>query len=322
MLLIVTNRADPHADEVIRRLHANNIAVFRLNTEGITSDYQISLNVDSVGNWNGLIVDELGRELILSKLKVAWIRRPEVAFGKPIDGISRFILSEVKALLACLYSIPTITFINENFDAARAKTKFQQLIHASQAGVRVPRTIITNSPEAAAAFVKESASALIVKSVYTSNFDHEATKHGVFSRKISSKDLLEKIDLVANCPTQIQDYIDKQFELRVTVIGERAFAVKIDSQANDLTKVDWRKFTLINPHSVFELPKRISDFCVEFIRGQKLVYGAIDFIVDNNDDFIFLENNPSGQYLWLEELTGVDITGELVRLVADIVVCG
>jgi len=39
-----------------------------------------------------------------------------------------------------------------------------------------------------------------------------------------------------------------------------------------------------------------------------LRYGAFDFIVDKSGDYFFLECNPSGQWLWLEKVTDVNIS--------------
>ena len=39
-----------------------------------------------------------------------------------------------------------------------------------------------------------------------------------------------------------------------------------------------------------------------------LNYGALDFIVTPNDEWYFLELNSMGQFLWIEDLTGLDIS--------------
>lgn len=44
-----------------------------------------------------------------------------------------------------------------------------------------------------------------------------------------------------------------------------------------------------------------------------LSYGAIDFIVTKNNEWIFLEINSFGQWLWIEDLTGLDISGGFAR---------
>lgn len=138
--------------------------------------------------------------------------------------------------------------------------------------------------------------------------------HGIPSRKIGKNDFSDYYQNIAYCPTQLQEYVEKAFELRVTIIGEKVFAVKIDSQLNEETKIDWRLHTKMNPHSVFQLPLNIEKFCLDFIQEQGLLYGAMDFIVTPNNEYVFLENNPFGQYLWLEIETGIPLTEEMTNL--------
>lgn len=158
---------------------------------------------------------------------------------------------------------------------------------------------------------------MLVKVVYTGNVERDGIKQGLSSKKVSRDQLSELCDLVKNAPVQLQDYVEKAFELRITVVGTRVFAVKIDSQLNEATKVDWRRFTAMNPHSAFRIPAKVADFCRTFIKEQRLVYGAMDFIVDTTGEYVFLENNSSGQYLWLEKETSVPITEALVDLFVE-----
>lgn len=317
MLLVVTNKADPHADELIRRLSSQNISVFRLNTEDFLRNYTMNLQVSFPEGWGGYIIDELGRELRLHELKVAWIRRPEYPFDSLDNEIAKFVNAEVRALLACLYAIPSIRFINETFDAARAKTKFQQLILAVQLGVHVPRTIMTNNPLEIAKFAENANGDILVKPIYTSNYSRNGSNHGILSKRLSRNELEEIVHLAKNAPTQVQDYIEKDFELRITVVDNEVFAVRIDPQKEESTRTDWRTNTLANPHFKFDLPENVVTFCKQFLTRQKLVYGAFDFIVDPNGVYYFLENNPSGQFLWLETQTGVEITEALLTYICS-----
>lgn len=312
MLLIVTNKQDPHADEVIRRLSDREVAVFRLNTEDILTKYSVSLSIDIDGEWAGVITDELDRSVHLHRLRAAWIRRPEFPFENPSDGTQAFIASELRALMSCIYALPDVQFVNEVFESQRSKTKFQQLLLATRMGIKVPRTLITNDAARASTFAEKAAGDIAVKSVHTSNFEREGVRQGTQTKRVDQCDFLNLAGLAANAPVQIQDYIDKAYELRVTVVGDKVFGVKIDSQINEETKVDWRPMTLLNPHSYIDLHKDIEDFCRQFVAQQGLVYGAMDFIVTPSGNHIFLENNPSGQYLWLEDETDAPITDSLV----------
>lgn len=44
-----------------------------------------------------------------------------------------------------------------------------------------------------------------------------------------------------------------------------------------------------------------------------LNYGAIDFILDKNENYVFLELNPEGLWGWLDILANTSITKKLVE---------
>jgi len=55
-------------------------------------------------------------------------------------------------------------------------------------------------------------------------------------------------------PCFFQEYIDKAFELRVHVIGDRVLTCKIESQKSELAKTDWRRYDIANtPHYPYSL---------------------------------------------------------------------
>ncbi len=110
----------------------------------------------------------------------------------------------------------------------------------------------------------------------------------------------------------LQPYIEKQFEVRVTCVGTKLFACRIDSQASDQTRVDWRHYGSHHVNHVpWSLPPGLADRIIRFMSYCRLAYGAIDLIVSPTGQIVFLEVNPSGQYLWLEHLTGLPITGAI-----------
>ena len=49
------------------------------------------------------------------------------------------------------------------------------------------------------------------------------------------------------------------------------------------------------------------------------IYGSviIDFIVDESGKWIFLEVNPNGQWLWLEQILQIDISKYIVNFLIE-----
>ena len=64
----------------------------------------------------------------------------------------------------------------------------------------------------------------------------------------------------------------------------------------------------------FELPNEIVQKCLALTKKFGLNYGAIDLILTKEDQYIFLEINCGGQYLWVEEITKQPITASVCRL--------
>jgi glutathione synthase/RimK-type ligase-like ATP-grasp enzyme len=58
----------------------------------------------------------------------------------------------------------------------------------------------------------------------------------------------------------------------------------------------------------------VQERCVRLIERLELCYGAIDMILTPDGRYVFLEINPSGQYLWIEMETGLPISAAICDL--------
>ena len=78
---------------------------------------------------------------------------------------------------------------------------------------------------------------------------------------------------------------------------------------DDKGKIDWRQgYDYGLKQEIVEIPESIKQFCIAFLKEIHLNFGCFDFIVTPNNDYIFLECNPNGQWLWIELATGYDIS--------------
>jgi glutathione synthase/RimK-type ligase-like ATP-grasp enzyme len=106
----------------------------------------------------------------------------------------------------------------------------------------------------------------------------------------------------------------KKYDVRVIVVGKKVFTTLIHSQDNEETKTDWRNGENILEHTKAVLPKSIERKCIKLLKILKLQFGAIDFIMGKENNFIFLEINPNGQWARIEKQTGYKISDEIVNL--------
>src|SRR5207249_969990 len=115
-----------------------------------------------------------------------------------------------------------------------------------------------------------------------------------------------------------QSYVPKHVELRITVVGQLVFAAEIHSQESNHTRYDWRQYDFYEtPYFVHKLPSAVASRCVQLVERLGLCYGAIDMILTPDERYVFLEINPNGQYLWVEEATGLPISEAICNLLMD-----
>jgi glutathione synthase/RimK-type ligase-like ATP-grasp enzyme len=197
---------------------------------------------------------------------------------------------------------PNAWWVNTKDAATRANAKLLQLKLASECGMTIPTTLCSNDPQDIRYFLlKHEANGVIYKPLCT-NFWFEEQQI-----KISHTTKLSFLELPTNkvlqtTPGIFQQEIKKKHELRVTCFGDYIVAAKLDSQEHVEGKVDWRAIPegkmQVEPYI---LPATLEEQIRQFMQKMGLVFGAIDFIVNEDNDYIFLEVNEQGQFLWLED---------------------
>ena len=117
------------------------------------------------------------------------------------------------------------------------------------------------------------------------------------------------------CPVFLQEYIEKIYDVRLTIVGNQIFACKIDATQSDAGRVDWRAYDLANtPHTSYYLPKNIAEEINNICIQLKLDYATKDICVNRTGDYYLLDINPFGKYLWIEHAIGAPITDAIAHL--------
>lgn len=89
--------------------------------------------------------------------------------------------------------------------------------------------------------------------------------------------------------------VEKKYEIRSFFIDNKFYSMAIFSQTDEQTKIDFRKYSN-NRNEPYKLPFDIENKLKSLFKKLDLNTGSIDLIVDKNDNYIFLEINPVGQY--------------------------
>lgn len=208
-----------------------------------------------------------------------------------------------------------IPFFNEVAPTARSSGKVFQCVVARRVGLRTPEEYSGDNPDRARAFAESiwaSGFEVCTKAVAAKNLllsGQRLTRYTEKLQRFQVDDLKE----LSGCPLIFQNFLQKAYELRVTVVGDHVLACRIDSQkAGGDTAIDWRNYNIPRtPHQQYQLPPDIAARLLEFHRVTGLRYSAFDLVRTNDGEYVFLETNAFGQWLWIEDLTGLPITATI-----------
>lgn len=321
-ILIITNKEDVHPNPVIEKLVSWGESVFRLNTEALLTDYQFSWWADANGCdfWMRCIPN--GLEVRGSEITAVWDRRPvppsELLLKNNV-AIDKHNLMEACGFLSFLrYYLKDIPSIGNIVNDRVAASKMLQYKVATEIGFVIPQTVFSNEKDPFVKMAKKH-EALVLKPIENSDiwFEETGLDYVFYAQKVPSGAVADVPETAfTQTVTFAQNYVEKAFELRVTVVDSEVFACKIDSQAQkeDQGKVDWRQgYDYGLKHSVFDMPKEVSENCKLFLKKMGLRFGCFDFIVTPEGQYVFLECNPNGQWLWIELETGLSISTAIAR---------
>jgi glutathione synthase/RimK-type ligase-like ATP-grasp enzyme len=107
-----------------------------------------------------------------------------------------------------------------------------------------------------------------------------------------------------------QEWVPKDYEVRLTVVDGEFFAARIDSES-DAAHVDWRSDYDNVSYQVIETPGVVRSRVRSLLDKLGLRFGAVDFVVAPDGEWWFLEVNPNGQWAWIEDETGMPIARAL-----------
>ncbi|MFC9680020.1 ATP-grasp ribosomal peptide maturase [Streptomyces sp. NPDC056948] len=304
-VLVVTSLHDPTADVVISELHDRDIPVVRLDS----GDFPASLSVEAQITQRGLhgLLHTPTRTADLANVRALYYRRPTgFAFPHLDEQDAKFAITQARyGLGGVLASLPGCLYVNHPHRIGDAEFKPSGLAVAVEAGLLVPPTLVTSSPDAAREFIKAYGPA-IYKPLYNPIYLVDGVSSVVKVAEVSTADI---DDDVAGTAHLFQKRIPKVADVRVTVIGREVFCVRIDS---DL--LDWRTDYSKLSYTPVDAPLGTVPALHHYMDHFGLVFGAFDFAIDGEGRWWFLECNPSGQWYWLETETGLPMCAALADL--------
>lgn len=218
-----------------------------------------------------------------------------------------------RALFGLYNSLSTVFWLNHIRAATLADNKFYQFKVAELCGLKIPDFITSNKKHDLVNFIDNSEQVALKFMSQDLFYDENGNVLGLYVNKLNKKDL-DKFEEYSENPITLQRYIEKDFEVRYTVIENSHFVCQISSQLSEKSNVDWRRYDIVNtPYVAIEPNIEIKNKVNLLLKKLNLSFGALDFIVDKNGDWWFLEVNSTGQWLWIEDLTGLKISEGIIK---------
>lgn len=311
-VLILAAEHDFSADRMVATLAQRAIPVTRMDTAWFPQRATIDAHLDD-GRWTGTLTAG-GRVIELEKVRSVWYRSPSAfAFPATLSETERhWAMSESKlGIGGVLTSLPAL-WINHPARNADASYKPLQLATAARCGLEVTDTLVTNTPTAVQRFAAEGAT--VIKAFGAAAIIEDGCRKTTFTHLIDATDLadLRGIEVSAH---QFQRWIPKSYEARLIVVGDQVFTAAIHA-GSAATYLNWRN----DYHSLqyervtapCEVVAGVLEYCIEF----SLLYGAFDFVIRPDGEWVFLECNATGQYGWIEDAIKVPITDTIADLLA------
>lgn len=302
-VLIISNRYDFSSDFISVELNRKKIPYLRINRDEL-KDYTIEFN-PIIPIIKGSFKD-IEFTISYENLKSVYYRAPTFLrdiFQDNISDEEQLIRSQWSAFVRSICVFENISWFNNPVDIYKAEIKPYQLFIANKIGFKVPPTLISNLTK------KFDSKYIALKSIDTAIINLDEKEGFVYTELYETEKLPEDKYL---SPFFTQQGLVPKTDIRVTVIEDKVIAVKIFKNDNENIDIDWRRYKYELSYKIMELPEKIKQLCLQLLKEFNLNFGGIDLIYHNND-YYFIEINPTGEWSWLQQNTGFRIDELIVE---------
>jgi hypothetical protein len=311
---IFSLKDDLHALAVQHRLqHAFGAECLVVETDDLASSGGLGW---STGDRGGppVLRSRNGDWFDIGDLDLIWWRRanyPQRGLPPAIDETATQLISNEwrYALVGMLTTSFRGVWVNEPTGVHVTENKLVQLSAASRAGLPIPRTLVSQDPETVRAFCAQQQGNVIVKAVR--GLTHQPLRTSFLD--IAAMD----DDSIRLCPAIYQEFVPGQRHVRICCFGDRVIAAALDSQ-----ELDWRW----NLNNVAFQPLELADAVQRQLRAVLDELGIRMAIMDakfrRDDELVWLEANPQGQFLFLEGITGLDLLTPFCEFLIGVIPIG
>lgn len=308
--LIISNTKDYSTDFICHGLLERGLSYLRINRDQFL-EYDINLDIDTLNMT--IVLDE--KEYKIDKsLKAIYFRAPVFyrTMNREYSLDEQVYRSQWSSFIRNLVIYEDTKWINNPVDIYKSENKLYQLKIAKELGFKIPKSVVTNSNSIEHINLEER---YVVKSIDTAFFVDEQEMF-TYTNIVSGEEIQESNLKLA--PVFIQQYVYPKIDIRVTIIGETIFAVKILDENKEGINYDWRKQekeALI--YEQLKLPYKIKSQLFNLMDKLKLNYGGVD-LIKSDGDYYFIEINPTGEWGWLNPIYDMGISDAIINFMVGL----
>jgi len=302
MILILSDISDLHADRVESILQQNAAEYSRLNLD-IDSAKSIFVRIEE----NSFRIEAPHCSFSTSQIEAVWNSStyfdPFIANGTTKDP-NYLTWKEnwnktLGGLFSSLESTKWLNFYQDFYE----ENRFSQFVLSKNTGLKWPSYICSNDIN------------------YLNNF-FETKKERLL--ELMDQGCIEKAlgDCVGNCNSLFNTQIHtSKYEIncpltrnaylvRCSVVGNEYFMGKIRARLDKEGKIIE---SITDNYTEIYPPKEIKMRATQIMNELNLLHGVFDFIVTDESEWFFDALNPIGQYQWVEDIKGNDISSSIAK---------
>ncbi|MCQ8194238.1 ATP-grasp ribosomal peptide maturase [Streptomyces rugosispiralis] len=312
-VLVLTRPADATADLVIAELNERSVPVCRLDPRDFPEAMTVAAGIGLHGAlWEGVLRGP-HRDVSLGDIRSVYYRRPGAHRLHPemSEQDARWAQAEARAgFCGLLYALPCLWVNHPNRNALAAFPPVA-LAAATRCGLSVPRTLITNDPAEARAFISALPGQVAAyKALGTTHpSDHNDHPQALWTTQVRPDEIDDSVRRTAH---QLQEWVDKAYEVRLTAVAHSLFAAEIHA-GPDAARLDFRADYDSLIYKPCEVPERIARGVHMLTLMFGLQYVALDFLVNPQGRWYLIDVNPGGQWGFIP-----DLRAPITRALADL----
>jgi len=303
VVLLITHSGDFFTiDRVAEALSKKGAQPFRLDTDKFPLEVQLTANFDKAKSYH--TIEYNNHSISTEQVQAVWMRRiwePQLS-QELAPQFREACIRESQATLDNFWdSLKEARWVDNLERINYANNKLRQLRIASEVGFVIPQTLVTNKAEAAREFFQQVKGKMVSKLLTPLSRSMEYTSFFLYTSIVKAEDL-EDAESLRYCPMVFQEQIPKQQELRVVYVDGNVFVGALNADVYAAAKVDWRKPGVeVGAWQHHQLPDEVVRRLQAFMGKFGLSFSSLDFILTPSGEYVFLENNPVGEWGMLEK---------------------